>query len=208
MGEPSADGACFCLHSPELKTAPFKYTAVGVIHILIFPFGILLGCMEGIGVLHYEFPAAHKAEPRPYLIPELGLYLVNIQRKLPVGTDFFPDHIGYDLFVRGSETEIPLVPVLYPEEFLAVGIPSAAFLPQLRGDDHGHCYLLRTRHVHLFTYNIFHLADYPQAKRKIVVYPCRHLSYHAGPYHKPVAYNLCIRRGLFKGWEEESGETH
>ena len=68
--------------------------------------------MEGIGVLHHEFPGPHDAEPGPDLVPELGLDLVEIGRQLFVTAYLAPDQIGDDLFMGRAQAEVPLVAVL------------------------------------------------------------------------------------------------
>ena len=59
--------------------------------------------MERIGILHNEFTGAHHAESWPNLIPELGLYLVEIDRQLLVTAQFPSRDVGDDFLVRRTE---------------------------------------------------------------------------------------------------------
>ena len=79
VGEPSAYGACLGLHGPEVQPAPLEYPRVGPVHVLVLGVQALDRGVEGVCVLHHELPAPHKPEPGPYLVPELGLYLVEVQ---------------------------------------------------------------------------------------------------------------------------------
>ena len=58
--------------------------------------------MERIGVLHDELSRSHHAKPWTNFIPELGLYLKQINRQLFVALDLAAGNLRDDLFVGGA----------------------------------------------------------------------------------------------------------
>src|SRR5260370_25457754 len=108
-----------------------KDRAIGSPHRLIGDIQRLLPDMKGVGIFHDELATADQAEARADLITELGLDLIEIDRKLPVGRDGVPDGVRDDLLMRRSEEEVTLVAVLDPQELLPVLLPPARLHPQL-----------------------------------------------------------------------------
>ncbi len=139
---------------------------------------------------------AHQAEARADFIAELRLDLIEIQRHLPIGTNFPPEEIGDDFFMRRPQAEIALVPVFESEQFLAVEIPAAGFSPEFCGRGHGHQQFLRSGAVHFFANDVFNLAKDPQPEREIGVDACRDLSNHAGAQHEAMADRFSLARGF------------
>jgi hypothetical protein len=68
--------------------------------------------MERVGVLHDEFAAAHDAKTRPYLVAELQLDLIEIDRQLAIALQFAPRNVGDHLFVRRAHHKVTLVAIL------------------------------------------------------------------------------------------------
>ncbi len=80
VGGLAADGARIRLHGPEIQAAALEDAAVGGVHGLV---GLGQGVavqVEGVGVLHQEFPRPHDPKTGPDLVAELGLDLVEIHR--------------------------------------------------------------------------------------------------------------------------------
>ena len=153
--------------------------------------------VETVGVFHDEFAPSHESESGPYLIPELGLDLVEIDGHLFVGMDFFSDEIGDDLFMGGSETGIPVMPVFESQEFFSVVIPSTGFLPQFGGLHRGHEDLDGARAVHFLPDDLFHSLDAPETGGKIGVDSGSQLSDHSCANHQLVADHFGIGRHFF-----------
>ena len=80
----AADGAGIGLHRAVCQAATGENAAVSVIHLIIALIQAGFVAVEGIKILHDELAAAHQAEPRPDLVAELVLDLVQHQRQLPV----------------------------------------------------------------------------------------------------------------------------
>jgi hypothetical protein len=59
----------------------------------------LLRDVEGIRVLHEEFPRAHHPKPRPALVAEFHLHLVEVDRQLAVALELVARDVGDDLLV-------------------------------------------------------------------------------------------------------------
>src|SRR5690606_41841656 len=76
-----ASAWCSCRHDPPaLPSFPTRRSSdLGLRGGLV--------AVEGIGVLHGEFAAAHQAEARPALVAEFGLDMVEIHRQLAPAVD-------------------------------------------------------------------------------------------------------------------------
>ena len=208
VGEASAYVAGIGGHHAELEPASLEHADIGVVHGLVGRVRRLVGNVEAVGVLHYELARPHDPEPRTYLVPELRLYLVEIDRKLLVGADFSPDDVRYYLLVGRSQAEIALSPVLEAQKLLSVIIPSLGLHPGLGGKHRGHQKLYGSRPVHLVAHYVLDLSHAPEAEGQVVVYPGRELSYHARPHHEPVAHHLGVRRVFLDRGYEEGRKSH
>ena len=89
--------------------------------------GILI---EGLVVLHDEVSGSHHAVSGTCFISELISDLIEIQRKLSVGTDVVSDDVGEDFLSCGAETEGSAVSVVYSPHLRAVSCPSSGLLPK------------------------------------------------------------------------------
>ena len=88
--------------------------------------------IEGICVLHQEFARAHRAEPWPDFITELQLNMIKVQRQVLVGFDIGTEDVRDHFLIRRTIEHGPILTILDPQHFLAIGIVAPAFLPQLR----------------------------------------------------------------------------
>src|SRR6185369_15726997 len=100
-----ANGACVGLDSPEFQTAALEDPTIRLIHLFVGDVSTLFVCVEGVSILHDELAAAHQTEAGPDLVAKLGLYLVKIERHLPVAAHFATHDVRDYLFVRRSEAE-------------------------------------------------------------------------------------------------------
>ena len=202
MRKTSADVSGISGNNAEFNPASFEYAHVSVVHQLVGAVRLLVRDIKTVGVFHYELARPHDSEPGANLIPEFSLYLVEINRKLLVGTDLPSCYVRYYFLMRGSQAEIPLGAVLEAKQFLSVVIPPCAFDPGLSGKHGGHEKLDCPGPVHFLPYYVLDFSYGSESQRKIVVDSGREFSYHAGSYHKLVTYNLGIR-GVFlnRGYE-------
>ncbi len=80
-----------------------------------------------------------------------------------VGLHFATKYVGNDFFMSRAETEIAVVTILHAQHFIAHFLPTARFLPQLRGLDNRHQQLLRTAAIEFFANDGFDITQHPQA---------------------------------------------
>src|SRR5690242_7371052 len=112
MRDVPADEARVGFYRPKSEPASREDPSIGIIHFLIADLGAGLIDVKAIGILHDEFPPSHEPESRADLISKFGLDLVEIERKLTIGTHFSPEEIGNDFFMSRAQAKIPLVPIL------------------------------------------------------------------------------------------------
>ena len=108
-----------------LETHARVNLAVGIVHLLIRHHHTLRVFVKGIEILHDELAGAHYAEAGPYLIAELGLDVVEVERELLVALDLVPRKGGDDLLVGGTQHEVNIVAVLEAAELRAVVDPAS-----------------------------------------------------------------------------------
>ena len=208
MREASADGAAVGLHHAEGKAAAAEKPLVGLDHPLVSDLRSRLVAVEAVAVLHGELAAADHAEARADLIAELGLYLVEIQRKIAVAPHLVADDVGDHFLVGGAEAEFAVVTILEADQFLAVEVPPAGLHPELRRVERREKHLLRAGAVHLLAAK---LLDFPldaEAEGKEAVHPGGKLADHARPHHELVADHLRFSRRLPEGGEKCPGKSH
>src|SRR5262249_31168694 len=104
--------------------------------------------------------------------------------------------------------EVTLVAILHAQQFLAILVPTATFLPQLGRADGGHQDLLGSGTIHFLTDDALHLVHHTQAERQEVVDSARKLANHAGPHHESVADDFCISRVLLERRDERLAIAH
>ncbi len=120
-----------------------------------------------------------------------------------------PAHqIRNHLFVSGAEAEIPGVPVLEAQQFLAVNMPAAGLLPEFSGLHRGQEHLLGAGPVHLLAHDVFDFPEYSQSQRQIIINAGGELADHAGPEKQAVGDGLGLGRVFFERRNEQAGKQH
>ena len=188
----AADGAGVRLHDPVGELQAVEDPGIGTAHGLVGIFQARFVQVEGVGVLHHELARPHDAEPGPDLVPELRLDLVVVDRQLPVTLEFRAGDIGDDLFVGGTQAEVPPVPVPQPQQFRAEVVPAARLPPQLRRLDAGHGDFQRAGAVHLLADDALDPAQHPNAQRKPAIEPRREPAHDPGPQHELMTDHLRV----------------
>ena len=84
MREAAANSSGIRFYGPELQTAAFKDSSVSLVHFLIRDIGTGIIDIEGISILHDEFPTTHQTKAWADLVTEFGLNLVQVQRQLTI----------------------------------------------------------------------------------------------------------------------------
>ena len=208
VGKAAADGAGIRLHHLEGQAAAAEDAVVGVVHPAVAGLGAGFIGVKAVGVLHDEFPPPDQSEAGPDLIPKLHLDLVEIEGQLPVGMHFFAHQVGDHFLMGGPETAVPAVAVLEAQQFLAVNLPAAGLLPQLRRLHRGHQHLLGPGPVHLLPDDPLHLAEDPQTQGQIIIDPRGQLANHPGPEQQTVRNRLGLRRVFFQSRYQQSRKQH
>ena len=164
--------------------------------------------MERIRVLHREFARPHDAEPRPDLVAELGLDLVEIDRQLAVALELAARDVGDHFLVGRAVAVHAVVAVLDAQQLGPVLFPAARFLPQL-GWLHGrHQHLERARPVHFLAHDLLDLAQHPQADGQPREQAAGQAPDQAGAQHELVADHLGIGRNVAQGIDWIRRESH
>ena len=134
LGGGTTDGAAVGIHRHRLESAALEDASVGLIHHGVGRLQIGFVGVKGIGIFHDEFTPTHQAEPGADLIPELGLHLVKVHGKLPVGAQQLASQAGDHLLMGRSQTQLaPLAVFQVKHDPFAGGVPlpSATALPEL-----------------------------------------------------------------------------
>jgi hypothetical protein len=182
----AADRAGGRLDRAELQPAAGEDARVGFGHHVVLALAVGVVDVERVRILHDELAPAHQAEARPHFIAELRLDLVQVQWQVAVRAHLAAHDVGDHLLVRRAVAELAIAAVADAQQLLAVVIPPAGLLPQLRRADGRHQDLLRAGAVHLLAHDPLDLADDAQAERQEVVDAARHLPQHAGAHHQLV----------------------
>ena len=208
MGAAAADRSGIGRDDPEVESRTLEYPAVRVVHSSIARLVRLLAQVEGVGVLHHEFPRPHDAEAGTHLVAKLGLDLIQVDRQLPVAAYFAPCDVGDDLFVGRPETEVPLVTIPDPQQLRPVLLPAAGLLPELGGLNGGHEHLERARRVHFLANDVLDLAQHPHPEGEPGVETRREGPDEPGTQHQPMADDLRVRGRFLDGGEERLRNAH
>ena len=195
MGQVSSHHAGIRSHTDHLRNAgPGEDALIGPQTARVVAFQILLGGVEGIGVLHGEFPDADQPRTGTGLIPEFGLNLINHKRIAAVGGGVFPHKLDRGLFVGHSQHHFRAVSVRKPKKLAADGGVPAGFLPKGSGQRHGEGNLLPVQSVHFLPDDFFDfLCDSLQRRERGINAVC-HIFHVASPQHERVACHHAVRR--------------
>src|SRR5690606_6471500 len=129
VAEITADRAGIRTHRDRGKPQAGIGAQIGHEHALVGLDCRFLGEIEGIGILHQEFAAAHGAEARTDLVPTFPLDVIEVEREVLVGLYVAPEDVGDHLLIGGTIEEFALVPILNAQHLLAIGIIATAFAP-------------------------------------------------------------------------------
>ena len=195
-------------HRDRLQAEPREGAQIGHEHLVVGVPRAGLVDVERIGVLHQEFAAAHQAEARPHLVPELPLDVVEVERQVLVGPHIGPEDLGDHLLVGRPVEHLALVAVLDAQHLLAVGLVAPAFLPEVGRLDGRHQQFDGAGAVLLLAHDLLDLLQHPQPERQEGIDAGRLLPHHAGAQHQPVGDDLGLLRGLSQNRQEVAGQAH
>jgi hypothetical protein len=137
VAEIAADRAGGGPHRDGLQPHAREGAEVGDEHAAVARLGALAVEVEGVGVLHQELAAAHDAEARAHLVPELPLDVVEVARQVAVAAGIGAEDFRHHLLVGRAVEHVPVVPVLEAQHLRAIGVVAAGLAPEIGGLDVG-----------------------------------------------------------------------
>ena len=163
---------------------------IGPVAAVVILFQILLGGMEGVGVLHGKLPDTDEAAPGPGLVPELGLDLVDHEGVLLVGARDVVGHVDGGLLVGHAEAHVRPGPILEAKELAADAVPAAGGLPEGGGHGHGEEDLLPVDQIHLLPEDPLDLALDARSGGQQGIDAVAHLLHISAPGHQVLALDV------------------
>ena len=208
VGEVAADSAGIGFHGAEVEAHAGEDLVIGLLHGGVALVRAFVVHIEGVGVLHQEFTAAHEAEAGAHFVAVLGLDLVQVQGKLAIGLHFAAQEVGHHFFVGRAEAVVAVVAVLEAQEFLAVLLPAAGLFPEFAGLDHRQEGFKGTGFVHFAAHDGLGLFKGTKAQRQPGVDAGSELADHARAHQQLVADHFGVGRGFFEGGDVVTAPAH
>ena len=206
--EVAADRTGFGAHRNGGQAKAGERAQIGGEHLVIGVARARLVEVEGIGVLHQELARTHHAEPRPNLVAELPLDVVEVERQVLVRANGSAEDFGDHLLVGRSVQHVAVVPVADAQHLLAVVVVAPGFAPEIGRLDRRHQHLDRAGPVLLLAHDGADLVQDPDAERQPGVAARRLLSDHAGAQHEAMRDDLRLFWRLLEDRQEITGKTH
>ena len=163
--------------------------------------------VEAVAVFHAELAPAQQAGPRPGLVSELPLDLIDDQRQILVAAVQVLDQQGEQLFMRRSQHHVGAAPVFQAEHVVAVVGPTARDLVRLARQERREVHLLEPFAIHLFANDSFHVAEHDPTQRQPGESARGSPTDVAAADEQPMAGDLGIDGVLTEGADEESREA-
>src|SRR3546814_13736329 len=127
MAQWTADGTVVGLQWDRLKAQAGAGAQIGHEHAVVAVARARLVQVEAVGVLHQKLAPAHHAEAGTYLVAELPLDVVERARPVAIASGGIAEDRGDHFLCRRAVQHLPLVAVLEPEPFKALGALAPAF---------------------------------------------------------------------------------
>ena len=164
--------------------------------------------IEGVIVLHQEFPAAHHAKPRPHLVAKLPLNLIQVLRQIAVAPDRLAEDVGDHFLVGRAEQHVAVVPVGDAQHLTAIVLVASAFAPKVGRLDRRHQHFLAAGRVHFLAHDVLNAFQHAIAERQPTINAGARLPYHAGAQHQPMRDDLSLARIFLECREKVTGQAH
>ena len=199
MGQISSHHAGIRGHADHFRNAgPGEDALIGPQAARIVILQILLGGVEGIGVLHGEFPDADQPCAGTCFIPEFGLNLIDHEGIAAVGGGVFPHQLDGGLLMGHSQHHFRAVSVREPQKLTADGRIPAGLLPEGSGQRNGKGNLLPLQGVHFLPDDLLDFLCDPLQRRERRIDAVCHIFHVASPQHERVACRHAVRRRFFE----------
>ena len=204
----TTDRARVGAHGAEHQAETAEDLLIRIEHDVVGARGAGFVAVEGIGVLHREFAAAHDAEAGTAFVAELRLDVIEVHGELTPALDFLTCDVGDDFFGGRLNHEVAAVTVLDSQKFGTVLFPAARFLPELGRLHDWHEELHGARAVHFFANDFLDLADRTKTERHVGVDAGGKFFDHAGPDHELLAHDVGVGGSFFQRGKEKGTRTH
>ena len=208
MAEIAADRAGLGAHRDRLQSHPGEGAQIGDEHPVVGAPRRGLVDVEGIGILHQEFAAAHHAETRTLLVAEFPLDMIEIERQALVGLHIGAKDLGDHFLVGRPIQQLALVAVGDAQHFRTIGIVAAAFAPQVGQLQRRHQQFDGAGAVLFLADDLLDLLQHPQAQRQPGIDAGRFLPHHARAQHQAMRDDLGLLRILFKDRQKKPRQSH
>ena len=208
MAEITTDGACISAHGDRGQPHAGIGSQICHEHALIRLDRIFLAQVERIGVLHQEFAAAHGAKAWTYLITELPLDMVEVQRQVLVGLHIAAEDVGDHLLIGRAVEEFALVAILDTQHFLAIGLIAPAFAPQISRLDGWHQQLHCARAILLLLDDLLHLHQDLVAQRQPGIETRSLLTDHTGSKHQAMRSDFSVLGDVAQHRQKIARQAH
>ena len=170
MATAATDSTAICFYRTEGQTATVEYVGVSIIHSFVGYVQASFVTVKGVSVFHDEVTATHQTEARTTFITEFILNLVNVHRKLTVGTHVTFNQGGYHFFVGRAKAVFTVMTVFQTNHFCTVSAPTTTFLPNFSRLHDGHHNFLCTSSIHFFTNDVFNFFQYAPCQGQVAVH--------------------------------------
>ena len=124
----------------------------------VIGFQILLARMEGVGVLHGEFPHANQSGPRSCLVPKLGLNLIDHKRVFQIALTVLSYQMNGGFLVCHAEHKRAPVAVGKSGQLFSDAVIPSGFLPEGGGHDNRKLNLLTVNRIHFFPNDLLNFS--------------------------------------------------
>ena len=138
---------------------------IGLIAFFIIALQVLLRGVEGVGILHREFPHADQPATAARLVAEFRLDLIDHEGIIGVGFCRAACELHGRLLMRHTEDNVAPAAILKAGHLAADALITAGFLPEGGGHDHGEQHFLPADRIHLLADNLLDLAGDPARRR-------------------------------------------
>jgi hypothetical protein len=136
------------------------------------------------------------------------LDVIEIERQILVRAHIGTKDLGDHFLIGGAIEHLALVTILDAQHFLAVGLVTSAFAPEIGRLDGRHQELDGAGAVLLLAHDPANLVEHAQPKRQEGVNPGRLLAHHAGAQHQAMRDDLRFLRCFAQNGQEVSGKAH
>ena len=209
VGQAAAHHAGVGRHGDDLGDAGAgEDPLVGLVGAVVVLLEVLLGGMEGVGILHGEFADADEAGAGAGFVAEFGLDLVDHEGVARVGLGAVADQLHGGLLMGHAEHHRGVVAVGEAQQLVADGGVTAGLVPERAGQHDGEEDLLAVDAVHLLAHDLLDLRGDALGNGEQRIDAVADVLDVAAADHEDVAGDLAIGGSILKSLGEHCGKFH